>query len=98
MSNVLKELAMLLYSAGEEVEKKAAEYKEKRDERAQKFEDTIREKLDRADSFLGEEGRKMKKHILEVADKIGIASKKEIDDLKKEVNDLAAKIDAMSSK
>jgi polyhydroxyalkanoate synthesis regulator phasin len=98
MSNLLKELAMMLYSAGEEVEKKAAEYREKRDERAKKFEDTIRENLDKADSFLDEEGKKMKKRINELADKIGIASKNEIDELKKQINDLAAKIDGMSSK
>jgi polyhydroxyalkanoate synthesis regulator phasin len=98
MSNLLKELAMLLYSAGEEVEKKAAEFREKRDERAKKFEDTIKEKAEKAESIFDDEVTKMKARITELAGKIGVASKTEIDELKKEVGDLVEKVNSLLQK
>ena len=43
MSNILKDIAALLFTMGEEIEKKAEEYKNTREARQEEFEQKMRE-------------------------------------------------------
>ncbi len=96
MSNILKDLAILFFSAGEEVEKKANEFKEKREERYKEFEEKMKDKKEEFKSKFGEEINKAKENLSEIIGKVGLASKKEIDDLKDMINELNSKIDKMN--
>ena len=97
MSNILKDIAVLLFSAGEEIERKAEEFKKEREERYNKFEETIKEKSEKVKSSFEEEINRAKYHFSGFTDKLGIASKSEIDELRKKLDELSQKIDNMGS-
>ena len=98
MANLLKEMAMLLYTAGDEVEKKMEEYRKKRDENRGGCEEAAREKREKIESFLEDGKKKMKESMNTLADKIGFASKGEIEKLKQEIESLSAKLDSLNSR
>lgn len=93
MDNMLKDLAVLLFSAGEEIEKKAREFKEQRETRHRTFEEKIQEHKEACKSKYSEELCGVKENISELTSKLGLASKAEIDELKEMIADLANKVD-----
>lgn len=96
MSNILKDMAVLLFSMGEELERKAEEYKNTREVRQEEFEQKIRQqKEDLKERYQGDM-ESMKEKISETAGKIGLATKEEIEELKTLMKDLSEKIDNMN--
>lgn len=96
MSNILKDMAALLFSMGEELERKAEEYKNTREARQEEFEQKIRQqKEDLKEKYQGDM-ESMKEKISETAGKIGLATKEEIEELKTLMKDLSEKIDNMN--
>ncbi len=96
MSNILKDMAALLFSMGEELERKAEEYKNTREVRQEEFEQKIRQqKEDLKEKYQGDM-ESMKEKLSETAGKIGLATKDEIEELKTLMKDLSEKIDNMN--
>ncbi len=96
MSNILKDMAALLFSMGEELERKAEEYKNTREARQEEFEQKIRQqKEDLKEKYQGDM-ESMKEKLSETAGKIGLATKEEIEELKTLMKDLSEKIDNMN--
>ena len=96
MSNILKDMAALLFSMGEELERKAEEYKNTREARQEEFEQKIRQqKEDLKEKYQGDMDS-MKEKLSETAGKIGLATKEEIEELKTLMKDLSEKIDNMN--
>lgn len=95
MANLLKDLAVLLFSAGEEIEKKADEFRKNREERYQQFEDKLKEGKEKFNTAFDDEIRKAKENLSGLTDRLGLASKREIDEMKRKLDDLAEKIDRM---
>jgi polyhydroxyalkanoate synthesis regulator phasin len=96
MSNILKDMAALLFSMGEELERKAEEYKNTREARQEEFEQKIRQqKQDLKEKYQGDM-ESMKEKLSETAGKIGLATKEEIEELKTLMKDLSEKIDNMN--
>lgn len=96
MSNILKDLAVLLFSAGEELDKKAEEFRQAREERQEEFEEKIRQQKEEYKEKYQNDFDSMKEKLSEAAGKFGLASKEEIDELKAMVKDLADKLDNMN--
>jgi len=96
MYNLLKDVAVLLFSIGDDVEKKAAEFKKCREERYKKFEGAMKEKGDEIKSRLEKEADKAKQKISDFTSRIGLVSKKEIDELKEAIDKLNTKIDSLN--
>jgi polyhydroxyalkanoate synthesis regulator phasin len=94
MDSFFKDLAVLLFSAGEEIEKKAKEFKETREERYKEFEKKINEKKEEFKVKHGEDINKMKDKMSGVASNLGLATKSEIDEIKKMVSEINKKLDA----
>lgn len=96
MSNILKDMAALLFSMGEELERKAEEYKNTREARQEEFEQKIRQqKEDLKEKYQGDMDS-MKEKLSETAGKFGLATKEEIEELKTLMKDLSDKIDNMN--
>ena len=93
MSNILKDIAVLLFSAGEEIEQKAEDFKQKRDERYKEFEEKFTQTKDDVKSKLDEEVDKAKENIKDFAGKLGFVSKAEYDELKKKLDEMSEKMD-----
>lgn len=93
MSNFLKDLAILMFAASQEIEKKTAQFRKKREERFKKFAEKMEEPKEEFLKKHEAEIKKAQEKIEEVAAKIGIATKSEIDDLKKMVHALDKKLD-----
>ncbi len=53
MTNLFKDFAMLLFSAGEEIEKKAEEFRHKREERYSDFDEKMKENISDISEKLG---------------------------------------------
>ena len=88
MSNLFKDMAVLLFSAGDELEKKAGEFKSLREDRYKEFEEKVKNKQEEfkdksteIKNMFGDEIKKVEENILEFTEKIGFASKKEVDSL-----------------
>lgn len=103
MNSFLKDLGVLIFAAGEEVEKKADEFKTQREERYKEFSEKINEKKDEWKQKKEEwEGKhkddfdKIKDKVNEVVGNLGLATKSEVDDLKKMILDLSEKIDKIN--
>lgn len=96
MSNILKDLAVLLFSAGEELEKKAEEYKKTRETRQEEFEQKLRQQKEDIKGKYQDDMESIKEKLSETAGKFGLATKEEIDELKTLVKDLTDKIDKMN--
>ena len=93
MSNILKDLAILLFSAGEELEKKAGEYKKARETRQEEFEEKLRQQKEDIKEKYQDDMDSMKEKFSETVGKFGFATKEEIDELKTLVKELSTKID-----
>ena len=96
MSNFVKDLAVLLYSAGEELEKKAQEYKETRETRQDEFEQKFDAQKEELKAKCQDDFQSMKGKFSEVTGKLGLASKSEIDELKTMLAELSNKIDNLN--
>ncbi len=96
MSNILKDIAILLFTAGDEIESKAQELKNEREKRYEQFEELLKEGRENIKSGFSEEINRAKDGISELTDKLGFASKKEIKELKDVIDELNAKIDRLS--
>jgi polyhydroxyalkanoate synthesis regulator phasin len=96
MSNIIKDFAVLLFSAGDEIEKKADEFKKERQERYGKFEEEMKKKKEEFKSKFDEEYGKAKENITEFVDKYGLVTKKEIEELKKKIDELSSKLDSQN--
>ena len=97
MSNILKDFAMLLFSAGEELEKKADEYKKQREARHEEFEQKMQQQKEDFKGKYQDDMECMKEKISETAAKLGFATKDEVNELKSMLHDLSEKIDKMSN-
>lgn len=93
LKNFLKDLGVLMFSAGEELEKKAEEYRKEREERFKNFEEKVHERKDRFKSRYEEEMNKVKDHIAPFTDMLGYVSKSEVDRLKREIDELKEKLE-----
>lgn len=92
MSRLLKELGVLIFSAGEEIEKKAAEFKEKREVRFKEFEEKINATKEDVKSKYGEQVGKIKDRINEFIAGLGMATKEEIRELRELIKDIDEKL------
>ncbi|MBN1984403.1 MAG: hypothetical protein JW795_22955 [Chitinivibrionales bacterium] len=95
MSSFLKDLAILLFATSEEIEKKSAEFKKKREERFKEFVQKMEEPKEEFLKKHEEEINKAKEKVTEIASKIGIATKAEFDELKTMIVDLNKKLDQL---
>ncbi len=93
MGNLLKDLAVLMFAASQEIDRKTAEFRGKREERFKKFVRGMEESKDEFMKKHEKEVKKAREKVSEVAGKIGIATVTEIDELKKMVAELGDKID-----
>jgi len=93
MSNFLKDLSILVFSAGEEIEKKAAEFKARREERYKEFEERLKQKKEEWKEQSGERKESLKHKLSEIPGKLGLATKEEIEEIKTMLADLNRKID-----
>ncbi len=91
MTNLLKDIAVLLFSAGDEIEQKADEFKKLRKDRLDKVEGSLKDKFDKVESAILD-----KKDDL--VDRFGFVTSKQIEDLQKQVDKLSAKVDKLSKK
>ena len=96
MGNILKDMAVLLFSAGEEIEKKADEFRKDREERYEKFEKSLKDKKEQFSTAFEDEIHKAREKVSEFTEKLGFVSKREIDDLKKKIDELSQKIDTLA--
>lgn len=89
-------MAALLFSMGEELDKKAEEYKHTREARQEEFEQKMRQqKEDLKEKYQGDM-ESIKEKLSETAGKFGLATKEEIEELKTLMKDLSDKIDNMN--
>jgi polyhydroxyalkanoate synthesis regulator phasin len=93
MNSFLKDLSILLFSVGEEIENKAKEFKEEREQRYKEFEEKIKDRKEEFKEKHGEEMEKIRKRISEFSGKLGLATKDEIDEIKAMLAELNTKID-----
>ena len=93
MFNILKDLAVLLFSAGEELEKKAKEYREERENRHREFEEQMNERKEEFCQRGQDELRAAKEKMGDFPGRLGLATKEEINEVKGLIKELSAKID-----
>jgi hypothetical protein len=93
MINFLKDLSIFLFSAGEEIEKKAEEFKENREARYKEFEEKIKVKKEEFESKHGEDMDNIRKKMSEFTGKLGLATKDELKEIKNMILELNKKID-----
>ena len=79
MKNLLKDIAVLLFAAGDEIENKAKEFKKDREKRFKEFEQKLKEKKD---DFMSRTGFASKEDISNLIKKIDELNVK-IDAMKK---------------
>lgn len=79
MKSILKDIAVLLFAAGDEIESKAREFKENREKRYKEFEEKLKEKKD---DFMSRAGFASKEDISTLMNKIDELNAK-LDSLKK---------------
>ena len=96
MTNILKDLAVLLFSAGEELEKRADEFKKTRETRQDEFEKKLREQKEDIKEKYQADMDSFKEKLADTAGKVGLATKEEIDELKTMVKELSDKIDNLN--
>lgn len=97
MTNILKDLAVLLFSAGEELEKKADEYKKCREARQEEFEQKLQQQKEEFKEKYQGDMDSIKEKLSETAGKLGLATKEEMNELKSLLKDLSDKIDKMNT-
>lgn len=102
MSNLFKDMAVLLFSAGDELEKKAGEFKTLREDRYKEFEEKVKAKQNELKdkgteikNMFGDEIKKAEENVLEFTEKFGFATKKEVELLNKKIDDLSGKLDQL---
>ncbi len=79
MKSLLKDVAVLLFAAGDEIELKAKEFKEEREKRYKEFEEKLKEKKD---DFMSRAGFASKEDISTLMNKIDELNAK-LDSMKK---------------
>lgn len=79
MKSILKDIAVLLFAAGDEIEAKAKEFKEDREKRFKEFENKLKKKKD---DFMSNTGFASKEDISTLMNKIDKLNAK-LDSLKK---------------
>jgi polyhydroxyalkanoate synthesis regulator phasin len=79
VNNILKEIAVLLFAAGDEIETKAKEFKKDREKRFKEFEKKLK---DKKDTFMSKAGFASKEDISGLMKKIDELNAK-LDSLKK---------------
>lgn len=92
--SLIKELGLLLFTAGQKIEEKAHEYRENREKRFEDFLNTIKEKSTEAEEESSHQSERMKEHARTILSSFGFATKEEIDELKHAINELSAKLDS----
>ena len=75
MSNLLKDVAILLFSAGEEIEAKSTELRQEREKRFNEFEEKLKSGSESVKSSLKDEARKARDGLSAFTDKLGIATR-----------------------
>ena len=98
MGNILKDIAVMIFSAGEEIEGKAEELKKERDSRYKKFEEHMKEGKEEFKTSFSDDFKKAKDALSDITGKFGLASRKEVQELKEMIDQLNAKIDKLSGK
>jgi hypothetical protein len=93
MANLLRDLAVLMFAASEEIEKKSTEFRQKREERFKKFSAEMKVSKEAFVKKHEKELARAHDKISAEAGKIGIATRSEIDDLKTMVAELSGKLD-----
>ena len=92
MSRLLKELGLLIFSAGEEIEKKAAEFKTKREERFKEFDEKIKSTKEDVKAKYGEQVGKLKDKLNHFVAGLGVATKEEISELRNLIKEIDEKL------
>jgi hypothetical protein len=98
MINFLKDLSIFLFTAGEEIEKKAAEFKGQRESRYKEFEEKIKDSKDEFKSKYGEKMENLRKKFSEFSGNLGLATKEELNEIKIMISELTKKMDEMNKK
>jgi len=98
MANMLKDLAVLLFAAGDEIERKSEEFRKKREARYAEFDEKFKHTREKAKTRFEQDIEKARDGIRELSGKLGVASKDEIEELKKKIDDLSSKIDTLENK
>ncbi|TFG62826.1 MAG: hypothetical protein E4H36_07095 [Spirochaetales bacterium] len=98
MSSLLKELGVLIFSAGEEIEKKAAEFKAKREERFKEFDEKVNTAKEDIKTKYGGQFGKVKDRLNDFVSGLGMATKEEIKELRDLVKAIDAKLESMGKK
>ena len=93
MNSLIKDIAVLLFRLGDEIEGKTKEYKEKREERFRQFSEKIKDRQDQFSSKHEEAIKKAQEGFSKVVSKAGLATKSELDDLKKVISEFDTKLD-----
>ncbi len=96
MSNPLKDLGILLFKAGEEFEQKTDEFRKKNKDRYTEFEGKIRDAGETMGNRFDEEVNRARGSINDLTTRIGLASKKEIDELRDKLDELSRKLDTFN--
>lgn len=97
MANVLKELGMMFYNAGEKFDEKATEFNEKRKDQYKDFEEKVKTEADSFKKTFDEDVNKVKTGMSDLVENFKFATKKEILDLKDMVDKLSEKLEEMGS-
>ena len=95
MSNIVQDLAVLLFSAGEELEKKAEEFRENRENRQKEFEAKMEARREEFKEKCEGEFHGAREKLADMAANLGLATKAEVDELKEMIRDLSNKIDSL---
>ncbi len=93
MKGVLKDLGILFFSAGEEIEKKAQEYRAKREERYRAFAEKIASGDKEKKTGFAEQFAWLKERFSALSSSFGFATKDELRELKEMIIELQKKID-----
>jgi hypothetical protein len=95
MSNFLKDLSILVFAAGEEIEKKAKEFRSQREARYKEFDEKLQAKKAEWKEKSGEKRDSIQQLLAGVPGKLGLASKAEVDEIKSMLADLNRKLDEL---
>lgn len=95
MANVLKELGMMFYNAGEKFDEKATEFNEKRKDQYKEFEEKVKGEAESFKEHFNEDVNKVKTGMNDLMENFKFATKKEILDLKDMVDKLSDKLEEM---
>jgi len=96
MFHNLKYFFLYCYEAAEKMEEKAETFSEEREKRVEAFRAQRQAAEDKARGKIEEMRAEARRQVSEALDKVGVARKEEIDELKKLIGDLSKKIDKLA--